>query len=545
MRCYQLPALILYLLSSCAAQQAVSSTYTVAGTAINEVTGTPLPRVLVQLSGGGAMLTGSQGEFSFPSVSGGRTQITISKPGFFVPGATQKGWSPPINIDVGPDSGKLLFKLRPEAAISGTVVGRDDDPLEGAVIQVFHYVYANGTRELSPATETARTDEDGNFRLASLPPGRYYVAVKAGNVTRRILGALTVKSNEAYPSILYYPGTQDFEAATPLDLVAGQHKDVQLSLALGPAFKIAGTVTAPGEWKQLNPPAIMDQSDQVLFMADQFDQQTGQFEFRAVPPGKYKVRLMGIDGEGQFVSSRRRLTISRAAADLKLVLNPGVDIPVVVRKEFSKMRLPSSCSFTGPNGEIQQSDCSDYPAARVDLVSSDLLPLRFSSDSGPAKDSHSFALHHVAAGRYVVSAMAMFGGYVQSVRSGEVDLLHDELVVPESGSVSPVEVVVRDDGGTLRIHVQTPAPGQSGTVLLMADDVLREPVLVGNAGSNADLQTGPLAPGAYKVFAFDAVDGLDYKNPETLAKYASHASNVTVAANGTASVSVDLIRTAE
>lgn len=543
MRSYHVAALVLFLLSACVAQQAVPSTYTVAGTIINQVTGAPLPRVLVQLSGR-AMLTGAEGEFSFTAVTSGRTQITISKPGFFVPGATHKRWSPPINVDVGADSGKLLLKLLPEAVISGTVLGKDDEPLEGAMIEIFHFMAANGARQLAPVEGNVRTDEDGMFRMAGLPADRYYVAVKAGNVTRRILGAQTLKKNETYPGIVYYPGTQDFEAATALNLAAGQHTDVQFTLALGPAFKIAGTLTAPGEWKQLNPPAIMDASDQVLFMADQFDQQTGQFEFRAVPAGKYKVRLMGMDQDGQFVSSRRTLSVSRVVTDLKLSLNPGIDIPVVVRTEFSKPRPVGSCTFT-EDGKARQSDCSDFPAARVDLISSDLMPLRFSSDFSPAKANRPFALHHVAAGRYMVTASAMFGGYIQSLRSGAVDLLRDELVVPETGSVAPIEVVVRDDSGMLRIHVQTSGPGQTGTVLLVADGVLREPVLMGSAGGNADLQTGPLAPGAYKVFAFDSVDALDYRNPETLAKYASRASSVTVAADGNASVSVDLIRTVE
>jgi hypothetical protein len=79
----------------------------------------------------------------------------------------------------------------------------------------------------------------------------------------------------------------------------------------------------------------------------------------------------------------------------------------------------------------------------------------------------------------------------------------------------------------------------------MPDGILREPIIVGGAGVNVELQTGGIAPGAYKVFAFDAIDSVDYRNPESLAQYASRAASVTVAPNGTASVNVELIRTGE
>lgn len=543
MASYRLAIAILWLLSCCAAQQNGPNTYTLAGTIVNGVTGSPVPRVLVQLSDR-ALLTGPEGEFSFAAVPGGQTQITISKPGFFTPGATTIGWSPPVNVDVGPGSGKFIFKFLPEAVISGLVTGQDEEPLEGAAIQILHFASENGRKRLVRATGDARTDEDGKFRIAALPAGRYYVAVKAGNVTRRILGAQSSKGSEAYPGIVYYPGTQALEGATPLDLAPGQRSQVQFSLNMEPAFKVAGTVVTTGDWKQVNSPAIIDQLDQVLFTADRFDSETGQFEFHAVAAGKYKVQLGGMDQQGQFVSSARTFTVSRAIMGLKLALKPGAEIPIVVRTEFSKPRPASSCTSFTHGGEIREFDCSE--AARVDLISSDSLGLRFTSGFGRSKDRGPLALHNVAPGRYVVSAAAAtLGGYVQSVRSGQVDLLRDELVVPEEGSVPPIEVIVRDDPGTLNVHLQTQTPDQSGTVLLIPDGLLRDPIIVGRSSANMELHSGPLAPGIYKVFAFDSLDTLDYRNPEALAKYTSRAASATVSPNGNSSVIVELIRVGE
>lgn len=199
-----------------------------------------------------------------------------------------------------------------------------------------------------------------------------------------------------------------------------------------------------------------------------------------------------------------------------------------------------------PNGEIRQSDCSDYPLARVDLVSSGAAQSRFSTDFLPAKEPGTLAVRGVTPGRYMVRAHANFTGYVQSLRSGETDLFRQELVVPEEGAVAPIEVVVRDDAGLLKIQVRTGKPGELGTVLLISEgEPFLEPQIVGVVAGHTELLSAPLAPGEYKVFAFDSIDGLDYTNPEAIAPYASSAAHVTVSANGNTSVTVDLVHTGD
>src|SRR5215471_13890424 len=104
--------ILFFLLASAAAQQTSPTLFTVEGTVINSATGRPLPRALVHLSGR-AMLTGGEGEFSFDAVSPGKAQVSAYKPGYFAPGSNAGQSS--IIIDVGPDAGKVMLKLAPEA----------------------------------------------------------------------------------------------------------------------------------------------------------------------------------------------------------------------------------------------------------------------------------------------------------------------------------------------------------------------------------------------------------------------------------------------
>jgi hypothetical protein len=524
------------LLASSTTQQDASKRFKVEGNVVNSVTGKPVARALVQMSGY-AVLTGIEGQFSFKGVWPGTAQIFATKPGYFAAGEKMRSWSLSDTIDVGPDTGKVVLKLAPEAVIFGRVSGAGEEPLEGASISVVAYESVNGRKHLQTILRSASTDEDGSYSVGNLAPGRYYVDVRAGNVVREILDTKTAKANEIYPTRVYYPGSGDLASATPFDLLAGQRKEASFSLALGPGFKLAGNVVASGEWKQIYRPAIVDDLGQEFMLASQFDAQSGRFEFGPLAAGTYTVRCSGTDAQGQSQFSDRTVTVSQPVTNLALSLKPWPSILVKIRNDFNQPYSGSCTVSTG--GEVRHSDCSDFPAAQVELVS-----------AGPASAKYTmgyqrsgFTFRGVPPGKYVVHAKPPLVGYVESLRSGQLDLLEEELVVPQEGDVAPIEVVVRDDAATVKVRVRSDQPGRRATVLIISEATLSDPVLLGVTAS--ELQTGPLAPGAYKVLAFDSVEGLDSPSREALTQYLDKAASVTVSANESASVVVDVIHTGE
>jgi hypothetical protein len=529
------------------AQQPQNNQFKLEGTVVNSLTGQPLPRVLVQTSGR-AVLTGVEGGFSFDGFSAGTIQVQVTKPGYFPPGATLRGWSPGRSFVVGPDTGKIVLKMSPEAIVTGRITGRDDEPLEGAEVQALTYMPVNDGPQQLLSVRNTRSDEDGNFRIAGLSAGHYYLTVRGSSVTRNVLGAQTPQANQAYPPLVYYPGTEELAAANLVDLAPGQRMEAPFSLALRPAYKVSGTVVPAGEWKHVNSPMIVDPAGQSLLTPDRFDAKTGAFEFRAVPAGAYTVRVGGTDSEDRSQFSNHKITISKPMAGLKLSLKPGINIPVVIRTELTKLKLATgmTCSQTLPGGGFHQSDCSDYPAAHVELIALDTTGVRFATDYGPLKDSRAYGIHGVAPGKYAVRAQASFGGYVQSLRSGSLDLLQEALTVAEGGTVMPIEVVVRDDSATLKVTVRAEKPGWPAMIVLYAEGApFLLPVRWGTANPGLYSYLGALAPGSYKVFAFDSLDGIDYARPDSLAKYASQAARVTLSPNHESSVIVDLIHTGD
>jgi len=214
-----------------------------------------------------------------------------------------------------------------------------------------------------------------------------------------------------------------------------------------------------------------------------------------------------------------------------------VDIPVIVRTEFGR---PQSvvCATNAPG-------CIDYPAARLELHSLDFTSTQFYSQLEQRKTSPAISVRGVASGKYVVVAKPTVSGYVQSVRCGKLDLLHEPLIVSEGGLLPPIEVNVRDDAGAITLQLHGDGPDLQVLVLILSEPRALAGPQVATTGRTPKFQSGPLPPGTYKVFAFDAANAVDYTNADMLDKYASQAVTVSVAPRSNASVAVDVIRVLE
>src|SRR5258708_12122504 len=143
----------------------------------------------------------------------------------------------------------MTIKLLPESVIAGHVENSEGEPVEGALVRVLTPLMKSGRRQWIPLSQ-AVTDEDGNFRVASLFTSRFQVEVQA-NRARNL-------SKEGYPAVIYYPGVPDLASAQPLEVGHGRQLDLQFLIKREPVFKISGAIAgAEGdeiEVAHLSPP---------------------------------------------------------------------------------------------------------------------------------------------------------------------------------------------------------------------------------------------------------------------------------------------------
>jgi hypothetical protein len=88
-----------------------------------------------------------------------------------------------------------------------------------------------------PAGAGAQTNDLGEYRLFSLPPGEYYVQVSRPDFG----GSPATSATTMLPT--YFPNTSDSLAAQPISVGAGQtSRDVEIQMVSAAAFQVTGVV---------------------------------------------------------------------------------------------------------------------------------------------------------------------------------------------------------------------------------------------------------------------------------------------------------------
>jgi hypothetical protein len=136
--------------------------------------------------------------------------------------------------------------------------------------------------------------------------------------------------------------------------------------------------------------------------------------------------------------------------------------------------------------------------------------------------------------------------YVADVQQSGISVYDSGLMV-NADAVAPIEVMVRSDGGSIEGAAvgadQKPVAGQM-VVVVPAAARRQNPALYRVAATDAQghFSITRVAPGAYKVFAWDSVLPGAYQSAVFLQRYESQGSDVTVRAGTKATVDVRVIR---
>jgi hypothetical protein len=500
------------------------------GTVINALTGDPLPRALVQVAGQsqGAVLTGPDGRFQFDDMQPGQVNVVVAKPGYFPGNGDPRSNAQWNAVSLDAHTAPITLKMVPQCIIVGHVEEANGEVIEGANIRVFRMGVRAG-RKRREQLQVQRTDEDGNFRIANLLAGKYYVAVQARQTS--LVSADVAKPKTGYPATIYYPAATDISSATPVDLTPGKTVQVDFSIRSEPAFDISGTVSGqiPGQNAFM---FVTDRSGDQLSLSMRFNQAAGTFDVKSVPAGAYVIHAQAADGTGHNLIAELPLNLTAKVTGARLVLEPALSIPVVVRFETTR-----------PHPELEAaSKVKGYVPVRIGLHSDDLRQPDLYVPIEPVDDPNRFMLRNIVPGKYSCELIAIYGGYVQSAKYGSTDLLREELVVTRGTPDTPIEIVLRDDSATLSIGTHVDDPLSRTTILVAADSAPMQSPKMQVVMGDGPVTIPGLAPGTYKVFAFDSVDQMEYTNPEVLAQYAAKAVQVNLAPNGQAQVSLNLVR---
>ncbi len=470
------------------------------------------------------------------------------------------------------------------AAISGRVFDADNEPVSHALVLALEPQFKNGRRTLNIA-QAVESNERGEFRLFWLTPGRYYVAAKFVDTRRRSLALWIVppgrtgqnergdvpvvtkrtlstgETVEGTYALVYYGGALNPDDARPLDLLSGTTfpgADIGIGAGQVRAWHIRGTALdatgQPLSNRQVRAvPVVPGPANAILNSTTAAD---GTFDFAGAVTGRYAVFSpaggAGTSQSGEILTGVPSGSRSMAYAEVD-VGNADADRVRIVQRATTNAAASRVTIEGRPVGTAD----ADLAKLRVTLVRvPDALGMPIAGFEGPAARGNStpnntgvFRMADPGPGdfRVVVSGLPA-GGYVKSIRMGAIDVLNAGLHLTSEPNDS-VEIVIGTDGSTLSgTALNNLRQPMSNVVVAVVPDLqqLRSRVdlyrsTTTDANGNFEVS---IAPGDYKVFAWEYVPNDAWTNAEFMRPYESLGTGVRVPPGGRHETQLSVIGTA-
>lgn len=537
-RLLQLSAFLLAVSATIAAQQPAipapqpSPDWQIAGTIISAADGHPLSRAQVSIVSNNdpgfadAALTGSDGRFAFHGLAPGKYVLQGKHHGFVTQGYQQHG-SYFTGIAVGPGLPlpNLLFRLQPEAVISGKVIDEAGDPVRDARVMLLHKGLVNGewaTRMGNSVT----TDDQGSYHFGQLLPGSYFVLVNAqpwyarsvmrpgmGSIGRLTATAADSSLDVAYP-ITYYQDATDASDATPIELQAGEHTIADVTLTAVPARHIvvrtADNTPESGFMASLTQ-RLADES--TIPIPTEFQQVApGVFESAGVPPGSYEMDSQSYDPKSGRQGTEQTRTVEAG------------------KEQEIDLSQPSAAASV--SGTVRFVPAIKPPAHLFIMLSQRHAQNPFSAEISPRSD---FVFDRaVPPGEYEVGSSFAEGFFVVSVGASGATVTGRTLQIDSSDPVSLKVVMARGVAQVKGTAVRDGKPVSGALVVLVPPDPANNQPLFRADQSDSDgtFTLPSIVPGKYTVVAVDNGWGLEWRNPAALKPYLSRGQMLEIAPEG-------------
>jgi protocatechuate 3,4-dioxygenase beta subunit len=488
----------------CFGQEQTTSSYTssIRGTVVDGRTSQPLDGATVVLRGlqgagaGGSTTTAADGGFAFRGLAPGRYRLTASRNGYLDSNARgmnygPRGFGAMMSVNAGQEVGDIVLRLTLPGVISGRVTNERDEPMAGVLVQTMKSSYREGQRNFSD-TRTGFTDEKGEFRIAGLTPGQYYI--KATNP--RNWGKGHAPAQVYVPT--FYPGVADPSQIQPVALSAGEELNgVNLGLTPSKAVHVKGKVVtesgAPAKGAQLTLSQFGGNGSVIEGEADA----AGKFDMAAVPPGSYVLtaQLQENADTGRSLTGRANISVGDTSLEAgDVVVFSGATVSGRVRVDGDhKVNLARSMASLKP---LASSDGGDYVG------------------STQVQSDGSFVFHDVPEGSYRTQISSLPDGYYLRTTDAELG------VVVSHGRGQGVEARIASGAGRILGTVYKDNDHQEAAasvrVVLVPDatrrsnnDFYRETM----TDRSGRFSLAGISPGDYSFFAFDGVGRDEYMDP--------------------------------
>jgi len=482
--------------------------------------------------------TDAEGKFVMQNVDPG-TYVLIAQHAGFVQqqygGRSANSGGTRLKLESGQSMKDLLFKLVPQAMIYGRVVDDDGQGVPSARIQVQRWAFFSGKKQLRPVGG-GMSQADGSFVIA-LNAGRVYLnsepILRMGEIEKA-----AGKTDDAFLTT-YFPNALDLASAAPVELQAGvEMRGIEIHMRRGRMHEIRGRVenTTSGPLPDGLSLYLLRKGETFFDGRNGFYVQgkSGVFLFKNVLPGDYVIQTLGgataitvdASGETRTMQLSGRVEVSVGDGDVEnvvLPLGPGLDIAGTIAME----------------GGTPQQQTSQPPNYRVNFSNADGL-MGYGFAQAQVSTEGNFRLHNVAPGAYRVNVNGTpDGSYVKAIRFGGEDITGKNLDLT-SGAGGNLEIIVSPNAADVNGVVRNADGDAASGVLVQAflgDEMKRS----ANTDQNGAFHFTSLAPGNYRVYAWEDVEPGLSEDPDFRKNFDGKAIEVKLEEKSHESVEVNLI----
>jgi hypothetical protein len=368
------------------------------------------------------------------------------------------------------------------------------DPVLGAQVTVLVSRVVDGRPRFQQAG-SATTNDLGDYRIANLPRGKYVLCARSAQENRQVQPvSRTITADTCFP------GPLEGGAASAMDLPAGHETKVDFTLTEVPAVHVRGTITGlpEGRGSGINLVRRGVNADSGANVPGNV--RDGKFDFR-VAPGAYMLTADYFEA-GKRLTARVPIDAGSSDIDSAVVhLDSGFSVTGIIR---------------GPTASIPQFGINLHPSE----------PINGTGQLKWEPDHTSFAINDMVPGSYRLDVFPPAPYYVKSATLAGQDILNSELTI--SQAAGPIEILLRDDGGSIEGDVVDAAGQPVAAGILLLRDAIRTANSMSQPTGHFKLQN--VAPGDYTIYAWDEPAEVQYADQDWMRRYSGGGITVTVIA---------------
>jgi protocatechuate 3,4-dioxygenase beta subunit len=547
---------------------------TLEGQVFNALSGTPLRKagITVNRQNGGPMAPGTRTSYSATTDVSGRFSITGIEPGTYRVNANHTGFlemqynarrpgGPGTALELGRAQRMTGadFRLTPHGVVSGKITDEDGDPLEGVQVEVLRVAYNQGRKQLQQNGGES-TNDLGEYRMAGLNPGKYYLCAVYRN--RRVVMAAGAGAGGEPPMqedyvATFFPGVTDVSAAAPVEMGPGdQVQGINIRLTKAHTVRVSGRVsdaTAPAEPVvgrglapvalvngQMNVPNNMPVNSRLqvrllprsplnpsgLNINTQV-RMDGAFEFPSVAPGPYYLLVNSNGGRGGGHVTRQALDVGNSNIE-------GISVSVV-----------PGATVTG-HVRYDGDPPSPLPSLNVRLIPREPMQGTPQPQAAKVEADGSFRMDDVNPEQYTVNVNVPNALYLKALRAGSTDALVSGIDL--SNGAATLDVLLGTNppqvGGSVA-NSATAQPAAAVTVVLIPREKERQGEVFFYSTTNSDqygnFTFSRVTPGEYQVYAWEDVQYGQWFDPEFMKAYDGKGESLTAKEGSPVSVKLTMI----